>query len=66
MEVQRRVWKQSELEAMGLLVQLTIDETSIVLQKEVSFMLGSKDETNWINVLQGAEGGTKTKHYAIE
>lgn len=53
-------------QVIGLLVQSTIDDTSIFMhKKKTSFMFGSKVETIWINTIQTAEVGARIHNCAI-
>lgn len=54
-------WSQAKRvkEVMGLLVQAMIDKTSIMVIKGTNFMLGSGEESQWINLIRvmGVEAG---------
>lgn len=46
-------------EIMGLLAQTMVDETLIIGIKQASLMLGSGEETRWINLIQVAKDGAE-------
>lgn len=50
-------------EAMWLLIQATIDETSILASKGTSFVLGSKEKTSWFNAIQATDEVTGQSNY---
>lgn len=52
-------------EAMGLLVQSTMDETLILTSKRTSFMLGLEKITKWINLIQVLDEEAKQVSYAV-
>lgn len=39
-------------ESMGMLVQSTFEETSVLEQKETSLFLSSRAESKWLNLIQ--------------
>lgn len=42
-----------------------MNETSITTSKWISFMLGSEEETKWINLTQTMDGVAKQVNYEI-
>lgn len=50
-------------EVMWLLVQTTMDETSIIGNKDTIFMLGLGVETGWFNLIQVVDDGTGLNNY---
>lgn len=48
-------------EKMKLLIQATMDETSILGSKGISFMFGLEEDSKWINIIKAAEEGTDQK-----
>lgn len=49
-------------EAMRLLVQTMVDESSIMARKGTSFMLGLREEISWFNLIRAMDEGSKS-HY---
>lgn len=52
-------------EAMELIVQTMVDETSIKARKETSFMFGLVEDTKWINLIQVMDEGTGMTYEVI-
>lgn len=51
------------INAIGFLVQATVDETSISANERTSFMLDSSQKTSWFNAILKGEGA-RGYHYA--
>lgn len=51
-------------EAMKLLDQAMVKETSITIGKRTNFMLSIKEETRLMNLVQGSDGEVEEYNYA--
>lgn len=47
-----RLQAKSFKEVMRLFVQIMLGEMSVMISKGISFMLGLKEESRWINLVQ--------------
>lgn len=57
-------WAKKVKEAMGVLAQVMVNETSIITSKRTSFILCIEEGIRWINMVQAADKEVERESYA--